>query len=137
MVGDAEVRASLGLREVAEIRREDEETFSFRVRDGSLAPLQGGGPSRIPEDLELTIDFVRNYLPGLDPRPSSITSCVSTALDEPEAGKPFEQDRLQIVDDDRFAIFAGGHLFKHAPNVGRHLAAVALGGEVPEILRPR
>ena len=43
---------------------------------------------------------------------------------------------MAVWESGRTLFFAGGNLFKHAPWIGRSLAAIALGADVPGLLRP-
>lgn len=73
--------------------------------------------------------YVAEALPGLDPEPVEARTCSVTELTwGPDAFAVWERGAVLAV--------AGGNLFKHAPQLGRELAAAALGGGVREALRP-
>jgi sarcosine oxidase len=72
-----------------------------------------------------TIAYVSDHLPGLVPEPVEARSCFVTEL-------PWGQDGMAVWESGRARFFAGGNLFKHAPWIGRALAA----DEVPDHLRP-
>ncbi len=90
-------------------------------------PLPGNdrfaiGLDDVPAD---TIAYVTRELPGLIPEPVEARSCFVTEL-------PWGADGMAAWESDRARFFAGGNLFKHAPWIGRALAADTL----PEHLRP-
>lgn len=73
--------------------------------------------------------YVDRALPGLVPTPVGRRQCWTTAVAWDDSG-------VAIWEVDRVAAVAGHHLFKHAPALGRALAAVGAGDEVPTDLRP-
>ncbi len=73
--------------------------------------------------------YVRRALPGLDPQPVGLRHCWVSAL-------PWHEDALAVWEADRVLLVAGGNLFKHAPALGRRLAAAALGERLAPELRP-
>jgi sarcosine oxidase len=73
--------------------------------------------------------YVAQALPGLEPEPVEARTCWVTELSwGPDAFAVWEQDAVLAV--------AGSNLFKHAPLLGRELAAAALGDGLREELRP-
>jgi sarcosine oxidase len=90
-------------------------------------PLPGNdrfavGLDDVPAD---TIAYVARELPGLVPEPVEARNCFVTAL-------PWGPDGMAAWEHDRAVFFAGGNLFKHAPWIGRALAA----DNLPDHLRP-
>jgi sarcosine oxidase len=75
-----------------------------------------------------TTEYVSRALPGLDPEPTEVRHCWVTEL-------PWSPDGLALWELGGLLVFAGNHLFKHAPALGRSLAGAALDG-VPDLLRP-
>jgi glycine/D-amino acid oxidase-like deaminating enzyme len=73
-----------------------------------------------------TIAYVARELPGLVPEPVEARNCFVTEL-------PWGADGMAVWESGRARFFAGGNLFKHAPWIGRALAA----DEVPDFLEPR
>jgi sarcosine oxidase len=80
-------------------------------------------------DPEETIAYVAGQLPGLAPEPLEARHCWGLEL-------PWGPDGMAAWESGSALLFAGGNLFKHAPWIGRALAAAALGDDVPEVLRP-
>ena len=72
-----------------------------------------------------TIAYVARELPGLVPEPVEARNCFVTEL-------PWGPDGMAVWESGRARFFAGGNLFKHAPWIGRALAA----DEVPDFLAP-
>lgn len=64
--------------------------------------------------------YVRQALPGLDPAPIDVRHCWVTTL-------PWSDDGLAVWEHDGILLVAGHNLFKHAPGLGRLLAAAADG----------
>jgi sarcosine oxidase len=81
------------------------------------------------DDPEETVAYVTRELPGLVPEPVEERHCWVTAL-------PWGHDAIGVWEADRALFVAGNNLFKHAPALGRALAAAALGETVREELRP-
>ncbi|OUZ07852.1 amino acid oxidase [Aeromicrobium sp. PE09-221] len=86
-------------------------------------------PDGLAEHVERVIDYVKRALPGLDPDPVGFVHCWATRL-------PWGDDGVAVWTAGDIAFLAGHNLFKHAPALGRELAATVLDGEVPELLRP-
>ena len=63
-----------------------------------------------------TIAYVARELPGLIPEPVEARNCFVTEL-------PWGADGMAVWEHGRARFFAGGNLFKHAPWIGRALAA--------------
>ena len=68
-------------------------------------------------------------LPGLVPEPVDVRHCWVTAL-------PWGDDGMAAWEAGGLVVAAGNNLFKHAPALGRALAAAALGDGLREELRP-
>jgi sarcosine oxidase len=73
--------------------------------------------------------YVSRALPGLDPTPCDVRHCWVTEL-------PWSTDGVAVWEHGPLLLLAGNNLFKHAPALGRALAAAALADELPPILRP-
>lgn len=71
-----------------------------------------------PTDHALVSDLVRRALPGLDPRPSRITTCLVTRTPDEQfvLGRPGGDPRLVLAGG------CSGHAFKHAPGLGEAIA---------------
>jgi sarcosine oxidase len=106
-------RYALGLSQTVEVQE-----------DGSLVD---------PDGLSSLSDRARGYveraLPGLAPEPVDHRHCWVTEL-------PWSGDGLAVWESDGMFFVAGHNLFKHAPALGRALAAAALGDGLPGELRP-
>ena len=72
--------------------------------------------------------YVAEALPGLEPHPVEARNCWVTEL--------WSHDAFAIWESGAVLAVAGNNLFKHAPALGRALAAAALGAELPAQLRP-
>jgi sarcosine oxidase len=90
-------------------------------------PLPGNDRFAVGLDdvAEDTIAYVSDHLPGLVPEPVEARNCFVTEL-------PWGPDGMAAWERGRAIFFAGGNLFKHAPWIGRALAADA----VPDFLEP-
>jgi sarcosine oxidase len=111
-------------------------------------PLRDGAPERLPcfqdgraygdplpgndrfavgleDDADETIAYVGEHLPRLVPEPVEARNCWAVEL-------PWGPDGMAVWERGRARFFAGGNLFKHAPWIGRALAA----DRVPDHLRP-
>jgi sarcosine oxidase len=122
-------------------------TVSTHVR--LTFPLRGAAPDRLPclqdgrhgaygdplpgndrfavglgDVAEETIAYVARELPALVPEPVEARNCFVTEL-------PWGPDGMAVWEAGRARFFAGGNLFKHAPWIGRALAA-----DLPAHLRP-
>jgi sarcosine oxidase len=73
--------------------------------------------------------YVERALPGLDPEPVGHLHCWVTTV-------PWSEDGFAAWDRDGIVFVAGHNLFKQAPELGRALAAAALGGELDPDLGP-
>ena len=78
-------------------------------------------------DVERVCVYVGRTLPGVDPEPAAVRLCHLTEL-------PGGGDVLGAWRAGPIVAFAGGNLFKLAPELGRLLAHAATTGELPEIL---
>jgi sarcosine oxidase len=89
--------------------------------DGSLLD-----PPALADLADRAVDYVRTALPGLGPDPVDVRHCWVTEL-------PWGSDGIERGG----VLFPVGHnLFKHAPDLGRKLAAAVDGGELSPALRP-
>jgi sarcosine oxidase len=82
-------------------------------------------PAELAASAERTRAWVAASLPGLEPSPVDVRHCWVTEL-------PWGPDGVAVWEAGRARFVAGGNLFKHAPWIGRALAA----DEVREELRP-
>lgn len=98
-----------------------------------LTPAQEDGgvldPLALSEAAERLQAYVQRALPGLKQRPSEVRHCWLTQL-------PWGIDALAVYEHRSLLAVAGNNLFKHAPALGRALAAAALGEELAADLRP-
>jgi sarcosine oxidase len=81
------------------------------------------------DDPDETTAYVARELPGLVPEPVEELQCWVTEL-------LWSHDGIAVWEAGRALFLAGNNLFKHAPALGRALAAAALGDGVREQLRP-
>ena len=105
--------------------------FSLGV-DGTAAAHEDASlrlPSEVARVTERAQAYVQRALPGLDPEPAGYRHCWVTAL-------PWHGDAIGVWEAERMLFLAGGNLFKHAPALGRALAAAALEEGLEEQLRP-
>jgi sarcosine oxidase len=94
-------------------------------------PLPGNdrfavGLGDVPEE---TLAYVAAELPGLVPEPVEERYCWVTEL-------PWGHDGLAVWENDCALFVAGNNLFKHAPTLGRALAAAGLGEKLRQDLSP-
>jgi sarcosine oxidase len=92
----------------------------------------GGGlldPAELARLADRASAYVKRALPGLDPEPVDVRHCWVTEL-------PWGSDGLGVWAADGVFFVAGHNLFKHAPALGRALAAAATGDELVEELLP-
>jgi sarcosine oxidase len=73
---------------------------------------------------ERAVDYVRRWLPGLDPTPSSETTCLYTST----ASQDFVLDRVGPI---VICSPCSGHGAKFAPLIGEYVADLATGGDPP------
>jgi sarcosine oxidase len=92
--------------------------------DGSLIDAAG-----LDTIARRTTAYVARALPGLEPEPIEARHCWVTEL-------PWHPDGFAAWELGGLLILAGNHLFKHAPAVGRMLAAAALGDGLAASLHP-
>lgn len=78
---------------------------------------------------EQTVAYVEHGLPGLDPEPVSVRQCWVTEL-------PWGHDGVAVWEEGAVLAAAGHNVFKHAPGLAEALAQAAVGGVLPEELRP-
>jgi sarcosine oxidase len=81
------------------------------------------------DDPEETVNHVAETLPGLIPEPVDAVECTVTEL-------PWGHDGIAVWDTGRVIFIAGNNMFKHAPVLGRALAAAALGDGLRQELSP-
>ena len=86
-------------------------------------------PASLDASAERTRAWVARALPGLEPTPVGVRHCWVTTL-------PWGPDGMAVWEAGRALFVAGGNLFKHAPVLGRALAAAALGDGLRAELRP-
>ena len=98
------------------------------------APDQGNPDPR--EEIERVREHVSHALPGLLPEPVGVAACYSPSLPWASTDLPWESDKLAIWDLGSATVFAGGHYFKFAPLLGKVLADVVEGKDVPESFCP-
>ena len=94
------------------------------LEDGSL--LDAGGLAAAVEHITA---YVARALPGLEPRPIEARHCWVTEL-------PWSHDGFAVWEAGGLLAVAGNNLFKHAPALGRAVAAAALGDGLADHLRP-
>ncbi|MDQ4068995.1 MAG: FAD-binding oxidoreductase, partial [Actinomycetota bacterium] len=92
--------------------------------DGSL--LEPGGLASLSERARA---YVARALPRLAPEPVDYRHCWTTEL-------PWGSVGVAVWEADSMFFLAGHNLFKHAPALGDALAHAALGGDLPDVLRP-
>jgi sarcosine oxidase len=93
--------------------------------DGSLLD-----PSGLAAAAERIDAYVGRALPGVEPRASHARHCWVTEV-------PWSPDGMAAWEADGLLFVAGNNLFKHAPALGRALAAAAVGDGLAAILRPQ
>jgi sarcosine oxidase len=71
-------------------------------------------------------DYVAECLPGLEPRAVETRTCWVTEL-------PWGHDGFAVWEQGALRFLAGGNRFKHAPSIGRRLAADELGELSPDV----
>jgi sarcosine oxidase len=105
----------------------------FAVGFGATA-VRGDGslidPAGLAQSAERTDAYVARALPGLEPRPTGIRHCWVTEL-------PWSPDGIAAWEAGPLLFVGGNNLFKHAPRLGRALAAAAAGDGLEPILRPQ
>jgi sarcosine oxidase len=92
--------------------------------DGSLIDAVA-----LAQATDSTTAYVAGALPGIEPEPVDVRHCWVTEL-------PWNPDAIAVWEADGLLIIAGNNMFKHAPLLGRALAAGALGDGVPALLQP-
>lgn len=97
--------------------------------DGA-STLTPAGSALVDERMGLLRRYVELALPGLHPEPVAAKLCLTTTL--PGGGDHFAAWRA----GDRVVAFAGNNLFKFAPLLGRELARIVEGADVPHYMRP-
>jgi sarcosine oxidase len=91
------------------------------LHDGGPAAVAGRGAGTIdPVARELVTDYVRRWLPGLEPTPRAETTCLYTAT-------PTEDFLLDRVDDLVVCSPCSGHGAKFAPLIGELVADLVTG----------
>jgi sarcosine oxidase len=92
--------------------------------DGSLVDALA-----LSKATDRTTAYVAGALPGLEPDPVEVRHCWVTEL-------PWNPDAIAVWEAGGLLIIAGNNMFKHAPLLGRALAAGALGDGVRAELHP-
>lgn len=94
-------------------------------RDGNFVTVD---PDRIDrginaKDHALVTELVSKVLPGLNPMPTRIITCMVTHSRDDQfiIGRPHGDDRLVVGGGD------SGHAFKHAPGIGELIAQIVTG----------
>jgi sarcosine oxidase len=87
-------------------------------------------PSELAASTDRTNAYVARMLPGLSDAPVESRHCWVTEL-------PWSTDAIAAWERDRVLFVAGNNLFKHAPALGRALAAAALGDGLRPDLNPQ
>lgn len=86
-------------------------------------------PAALAKLAERASAYVERALPGLDPKPVDVRHCWVTEL-------PWGSDGLGVWAAEGIFFVVGHNLFKHAPALGRALAAAAAGDDLLDELRP-
>ena len=92
---------------------------AYAIGIGETPVHEDGGvlePAELTTETERIIAYVRERLPGLDPAPVDVRHCWVTEL-------PWSHDGLAVWERDALLVLAGNNLFKHAPALGRLIAA--------------
>ena len=93
--------------------------------DPNFAPVDPDTIERSvsPADSQLISALVEGALPGLDPRPTSVTTCMITRSPDGQfqIGRPHDDPRLVVGGG------CSGHAFKHATGIGELLAQLTCG----------
>jgi sarcosine oxidase len=105
----------------------------YAVGVAENVPVHPDGTLLDPESLgrlgERARAYVERAMPGLDPEPVGHRHCWVTDL-------PWADDAFAVWEAGGVLCAAGNNLFKHAPALGRALAATALAETLPADLRP-
>lgn len=98
---------------------------------GPRIPSAAARTGRVdPANRDRVVDYVRRYLPGLDPEPYAETTCLFT-------NTPNEDFVIDRVDNLTILSPCSGHGAKFAPLIGQWAADLATGtGTVPARFRP-
>ena len=88
-------------------------------------PLPGGARYAVGRDEADPTEYVAGRLPGLEPRAVETRTCWVTEL-------PWGDDAFAVWQSGALRFLAGSNLFKHAPSIGRRLAADELGELAPD-----
>jgi sarcosine oxidase len=97
------------------------------------APVHDDGSLVAPDALAVaarrTSAYVERALPGLDPVPVDVRHCMLTEL-------PWGEDGIGVWRQGGLLVLGGNNMFKHAPALGRALAAAALDDHLDPRLEP-
>jgi sarcosine oxidase len=97
------------------------------------APMRDDGSLVTPDALAMaarrTSAYVERALPGLEPVPVDVRHCLLTEL-------PWAEDGIGVWRQGGLTVLAGNNMFKHAPALGRALAAAALDDHLDPRLEP-
>jgi sarcosine oxidase len=105
---------------------------AFAVGLGDAAVREDGSlvdPSGLAAAVARTDAYVARALPGVEPQATGARHCWVTEV-------PWSADGIGAWEAGPLLFVAGNNLFKHAPRLGRALAAAAAGDGLEEILRP-
>ena len=107
--------------------------YSVGVEGNGRVPvrddLSGIEPSRLESVTTGAVDYVKSAFPRLFPTPLSFRHCRVTSL-------PWNIDAIGVWEVEQTYFMVGDNLFKHAPALGRYLAAAAVDGVLVDDLRP-
>ncbi|MDQ8044645.1 MAG: FAD-dependent oxidoreductase [Solirubrobacteraceae bacterium] len=105
--------------------------YSVGLSDAVDVRPDGGivDPTGLADLVDRTNAYVERALPGLHPEPVGIRHCWTTQL-------PWSDDGFAIWEAPGAFFVAGHNLFKHAPVLGRRLAAATLGAPLDATLHP-
>jgi sarcosine oxidase len=92
--------------------------------DGSLLDA-----AALPALAGRIVGYVARALPGLETEPCEVRHCRVSEL-------AWSSDGIAVWEHGGLVVLAGNNLFKHAPALGRALAAAALGDGLEPILHP-
>jgi sarcosine oxidase len=92
--------------------------------DGSLVR-----PDALAVAAQRTSAYVERALPGLEPVPVDVRHCMPTKL-------PWGEDGIGVWRQGALVVLAGNNMFKHAPMLGRALAAAVLDDHLDPRLEP-
>jgi monoamine oxidase len=98
---------------------------AFASRMFRSVKYRAGAPDT--SDLRRTSSFVLRCMPGLDPTPVDLSSCLITMTRDQDPVLDFVPDF--VPNHERIVLYVGGWGFKFVPIVGKALAEMAIQGE--------